>query len=71
MRPLLEGDGQFLSASGHMSTLYIPLTEQREIKRVVQELLHLQFFSLIFDGTTRLGEAISFVTRMVTDTVEI
>ena len=49
-----------------MSETYIPQIEKNEIRRVVKELLE-QHFAVIFDGTTRLGEAINIVTRSITD----
>ena len=49
-----------------MKSMFIPQIEDREIKLIVKELLE-QHFSVIFDGTTRLGEAINVVTRSITD----
>jgi hypothetical protein len=66
LRKLLEREGHALSDSSDMSATYIPRIEDREIKRVVKELFE-QYFSVIFDGTTRLGEAINIVTRSITD----
>jgi hypothetical protein len=66
LRSLLEREGHSLTDRSHMSRLYIPQIEDREIKRVVKELLQ-QYFTVIFDGTTRLGEAINIVTRSITD----
>ena len=66
LRHLLEREGHALTGSNHMAELYIPQIEEREIKCVVAELLG-QYFSVTFDGTTRLGEAINIVTRSITD----
>ena len=66
LRTLLEREGHALSDRSEMSATYIPQIEDREIKRVVKELLE-QHFAVIFDGTTRLGEAINIVTRSITD----
>ena len=70
LRHLLERANYPLTHSSHLGQDYIPLIEEREIKRVVKELLK-QHFSLIFDGTTRLGEAINMVTRFITDDFQI
>ena len=70
LRHLLEREGHALTSSGELAQLYIPQIEEREIKRVVKELLD-QHFSLIFDGTTRLGEAINMVTRSITADFQI
>lgn len=70
LRHLLERAGIPLTASDHMCKLYIPQIEEREIKRVVKELLG-EHFAFIFDGTTRLGEAINMITRSITDNFEI
>jgi hypothetical protein len=66
LRHLLEREGHPLTKATHMGETYIPQIETLEIKRVVKELLQ-QHFALIFDGTTRLGEAINMVTRSITD----
>lgn len=65
LRKLLEREGHALSDRSSMPALYIPQIEQREIDRVVKE-LHGHHFAVIFDGTTRLGEAINIVTRSIT-----
>ena len=70
LRHLLEREGHPLAAATHLGMTFIPQIEEREIKRVVKELLQ-QHFSLIFDGTTRLGEAINMVTRSITNDFQI
>ena len=70
LRKLLEREGHTLSAATHMVQLYVPQIEQREIQRVVQELKE-QFYAVIFDGTTRLGEVINIVTRCITPDFQI
>lgn len=70
IRPLLEREGHALTNSKHMASFYIPHIEERETKRVVHELAG-QYFTLVFDGTTRLGEAVNFVTRSMTDDFQI
>ena len=54
LRHLLERQGQRLCDSSLLGQTFIPQIEEREIKRVVKELMQ-QHFALIFDGTTRLG----------------
>ena len=66
LRNLLEREGHALTHSSELSATYIPQIEDRELKCVVKELLE-QYFAVIFDGTTRLGEAINVVTRSITD----
>ena len=66
LRQLLEREGHALSAATHLGQLYIPQINDREIKRCVKELLG-EYFAVIFDGTTRLGEAVNIVTRSITD----
>ena len=66
LRKLLEREGHNLTDPSHMKSMFIPQIEDREIKLIVKELLE-QHFSVIFDGTTRLGEAINIVTRSITD----
>ena len=65
VRFLLERAGFPLTSSTHLSQFYIPLIEDREIKRLVNELFQ-QHFAFIFDGTTRLGEAVNMITRTIT-----
>ena len=66
LRNLLEREGHALSDRSEMSATYIPQIEDREIKRILKELLE-QNFAVIFDGTTRLSEAINIVTRSITN----
>ena len=70
LRHLLEREGHPLTSTSHMAALYIPLIEEREIKRVVKELSG-ENFAVIFDGTTRLGEAVNVVTRSITEDFRI
>ena len=66
LRHLFEREGHPLSDSTHLRRLFIPQIEEREIKRVVRDVID-QHFAFIFDGTTRLGEAVNMVTRSITD----
>jgi hypothetical protein len=70
IRPLLEHASHPLTDSRNLGRTYIPLIQERELKRLRKELLK-QWFALIFDGTTRLGEAINMVTRSITDEFQI
>ena len=70
IRPLLERASHPLTDSGNLGRTYIPLIQERELQRLRKELLK-QWFALIFDGTTRLGEAINMVTRSITDEFQI
>ena len=67
---LLERGGFALSDSSNLVRTYVPQIEAREIKRIIKELFR-HHFSVIFYGTTRLGEAINMVTRSITDDFEI
>ena len=70
LRHLLEREGHPLTGANHLKMTFIPLIEERETKNIVKELMG-QHFALIFDGTTRLGEAINMVTRSITNNFEI
>ena len=61
MRVLLERTGKPLTDSSHLRTL-VPKALARERLKLQVE-YHDQFISTTFDGTTRLGEAMNFVTR--------
>lgn len=61
LRPLLERGGMSLTDSAHLGSM-IPRIHEREIDLVTQEIVG-QYVTLIFDGTTRLGEAVNVVYR--------
>lgn len=63
LRPLLERNAFSLTSHSHMAE-YIPTILAEEKKRL-KELIAGQPISIIFDGTTRLGEAIALVVRYV------
>ena len=76
LRRLLERGGHRLSSSSKMAEL-VPTVHDNEMKRLREE-LHLEMtasssqhksqaldFSVIFDGSTRLGEAIAILERYV------
>ena len=64
LRPFLEKHGHRLTSSGHLSEL-IPSILEKEIEKVKSELQSVDEVSIIFDGTTRLGEALAVVIRFV------
>ena len=64
LRPFLEKHGHRLTASGHLSEL-IPSILEKEKEKVKSELQSVEEVSIIFDGTTRLGEALAVVIRFV------
>lgn len=70
LRPLLEREGHTLTSRSHLESLYIPQIEAREVKRLTAEMKD-KHFTLVFDGTTRLGEAIALVTRCITNDFNI
>lgn len=61
-RTLLERQGTSLSDHSNLKATFIPLISEREIKRLKEEITG-RACSLIFDGTTRLGEAVNFILR--------
>ena len=64
-RELLEENGYHLTDSRNMYDL-IPFFEKHEFDIIVNELKG-KDLSVIFDGTTRLGEALGIVLRFVDD----
>ena len=69
LRDLLESSAFRLASSGHLSE-YIPVVRDEERDAVRREIFG-RPVSLIFDGTTRLGEAIAIVLRFVDDNFKI
>ena len=63
LRPLLERNAFSLTSCKHM-TEYIPTILVEEKKRL-KDAIAKQSISIIFDGTTRLGETIAVVVRYV------
>ena len=68
LRPILE-DRYRLTSSSHLRE-FIPLILEEERKQVAKEIKG-RPISLVFDGTTRLGEAIAIVVRFVDDSMNI
>lgn len=64
-RPLLERDGFVLTDYSHMRG-YIPMIEAKGFELVKTEVAG-RFMSISFDGTSRLGEAISVTGRFISD----
>ena len=62
-RPLLEDTGYRLAGRRTMSD-FIPFIHQKEQKKVKSE-LEGRKVSVIFDGTTRLGEAMVIIIRFI------
>ncbi len=80
LRNLLERNNYRLTHSSHLSDQITPILEN-EISRLKEELrdhastspqqYKSREVSLIFDGSTRLGEAVAILVRFVSDTWEI
>ena len=67
--PFLEKHGHRLTASSHLSEL-IPSILEKEKEKVKGELQNVEEVSIIFDGTTRLGEALAVIVRFVQENVK-
>lgn len=65
LRTLLERAGVSLTHSSHLASTCIPLIHEREVAMIHSE-LSTQYICFIFDGTTRLGEAVNVVYRYCT-----
>lgn len=65
LRPLLEEGSHRLTHSSHLSE-YIPVIYSEEKKRIKNEIVN-RDVSVIFDGSTRLGEALGIVLRFVSE----
>ena len=66
LRSFLEKYGHRLTAHGHLSQM-IPSIIEKEKETLKTELSLVDDCSVIFDGTTRLGEALAIVVRFVDD----
>ena len=64
-RDILESGGSRLTDTRHMLDL-IPFIQKQEATKIKDEISG-QYVSLIFDGTTRLGEVLVIILRFVTD----
>ena len=72
LRSLLEKNGQRLTASAHLGQ-YISVVFKQKIERIKNELTlpgqtcMTRDVSMIFDGSTRQGEAIAVIVRFLDD----
>ena len=66
LRSFLEKYGHRLTAHGHLSQM-IPSIMEKEKETLKTELSLVDGCSVIFDGSTRLGEALAIVVRFVDD----
>ena len=64
LRPFLEKYGHRLTSRNHLAE-FIPMIRQREIDLLKSEVAANSAFSVIFDGSTRLGEALVIVVRYI------
>ena len=64
MRPFLEKYGHRLTSRTHLAE-FVPLILKKEKDTVKSEISTNDGFSVIFDGSTRLGEALAIVVRFV------
>ena len=64
LRPFLEKYGHCLTTRSHLAE-FIPTIHQKEIDFVKSEIAANSAFSVIFDGSTRLGEALAIVVRFI------
>jgi len=60
LRPFLEKYGHRLTSRNHLAE-FIPMIRQKEIDFVKSEIAANSAFSVIFDGSTRLGEALAII----------
>ena len=63
LRPLLQRSNHSLTDSSHLS-MFIPKIESREVELLIKEISG-QRVTIIFDGTTRLGEALVILIRWI------
>ena len=64
LRPFLEKYGHRLTSRNHLAE-FIPMIRQKEIGFVKSEIAANSAFSVIFDGSTRLGEALAIIVRFI------
>ena len=64
LRPFLEKYGHRLTSRNHLAE-FIPMIRQKEIDFVKSEIAANSAFSVIFDGNTRLGEALAIIVRFI------
>ena len=64
LRQFLEKYGHRLTSSSHLTEL-VPLILKKEKDCVKSEIVTSDNFSVIFDGSSRLGEALAIVVRFI------
>ena len=64
LRPFLEKYGHHLTSRIHLAE-FIPMIHQKEIDFVKSEIAAKSAFSVIFDGSTRLGEALAIIIHFI------
>eukprot|EP00112_Aurelia_sp_Birch-Aquarium-sp1_P014586 Seg3162.1 transcript_id=Seg3162.1/GoldUCD/mRNA.D3Y31 product="hypothetical protein" protein_id=Seg3162.1/GoldUCD/D3Y31 len=64
LRPFLQKYGHRLTARGHLSEI-IPQVMEREKETLKNEIAPHDGFSVVFDGSSRLGEALAIVIRFI------
>ena len=64
LRPLLEANNCSLTHSSHLTT-YIPFILEEEDKQLHAEIVSTTALSVVFDGSTHLGEAVAIIVRFV------
>ena len=64
LRQFLEKYGYLLTSRTHLAE-FIPLIRQKEIDSLKSEIAANSPFSVIFDGSTRLGEALAIIVRFI------
>jgi hypothetical protein len=64
MRPFLEKYGHRLTSRSHLAE-FMPLILRKEKDTVKAEIAANDDFPVIFDGSTRLGEALAIVVRFI------
>ena len=70
LRPLLEVGSERLKFSTHLAS-YIPFVLEVELEKLKEELKEKPFISVIFDGSTNLGEMLVVLVRLVDCNLEI
>ncbi len=63
-RNISNVDGHRLTSRGHLSEI-IPNVMEREKETLKNEIAPIDGFSVIFDGSCRLGEALGIVIRFI------
>lgn len=70
LRPLLEENSERLTYSSHLAS-YIPFILEAEKEKLKEELKEKPFVTVIFDGSTHLGEMLVVLLRFVDSSIEI